>query len=243
MLCPGGKSLFGQSIPASRPGGEGYERVDWELGYAIGSHFYIPNLRLWDIASLKYWCELYAEVCSILHSSWAFSFRLKLLILRYCKDPDAEKRKASPCRKIMPFTELFQDFRREVCRCGTLCWHGISCNVAGNLESATFPAHSSIAFFDIFCLISARCDSFFYGYSKQKPACVISRIYCWELALISIISQENRLRCFASCAEKTPRATELHSLEKSRQSRNPSNQYLNLYNLYMFACSLCRYSC
>ena len=111
---------------------------------------------------------MYAEVCSILHSSRGFSFRSKLLILRYCKDPDAEKRKASPCRKIMPFTELFQYLRREVCRCGTVCWHGISCNVAGNLECAPFPAHS------MFYLISARCDSF-CGYLKQKPACVISR--------------------------------------------------------------------
>lgn len=208
MLCPGGKSLFGQSIPASRPGGEGCGRADWQLGHAIGIilTFQTPGCfaQSRNIATLRYWYVLicnpmqkyavYSTLIQRFPSSWSFQF-----FLRYCKDPDAEKRKASPCRFHAIYrtaSGLQTSGGRFAGVSGTLCGHGISCNTVGNLEWAPFSACS------IFWLISARYDSFVHIRSKNRHVWFPDgEFYCFRWVFVFIF-QENTLRCFASkCAK------------------------------------------
>ena len=142
----------------------------------------------------------YAEVCSILHSYSAFSFQLKLpVVLRYCKDPDAEKRKASPCRfhAYRTASGLQTSGGLQVCL-ALRAWNVMQfCRVTvGNgMEWAPFSA-------SIFWLISAPYDSF-CAYSKQKPACVISGrgIFLFSLGMCIHFSGKYA-HCFASkCAK------------------------------------------
>ena len=180
---------------------------------------------------------VYSTLIQRFPSSWSFQF-----FLRYCKDPDAEKRKASPCRFHAIYrtaSGLQTSGGRFAGVSGTLCGHGISCNAVGNLEWAPFSACS------IFWLISARYDSFVHIRSKNRHVWFPDGEFCFCWVFVFIF-QENTLRCFASkCAKWKDTKSDAIALTWEKLSKQKAVKLYTITYSNIYFCLLairgCRY--